>query len=346
MGFTWYELKGFEKAIAYFDSSIVKAKEVKNRYLVMDAYQIISQIQEEGGHFEEALNFHKSYSALNDSINLEERKQGAEELEAKYQSEKKQDEIELLQKDQQLKNISIRQSRTLQTAMVITIGLLVAIGFLAINRNRLINQAKRQMEIEQMRNEIGRDLHDDIGSTLSSINIVSQLAIKENLAEPATRYFQRIADQSAKMMESMSDMIWSISPENDAIEKMIAKMKEFSAEILEPKNIDFEFRGEDTLEGIVLDVAKRKNIFLIFKETINNAAKYSEATKVDISITKIANDLLLTIEDNGKGFDRLKVQTGNGLGNLKERASEINSNFELQSVLGKGTILKMKIPIT
>jgi two-component system, NarL family, sensor histidine kinase UhpB len=346
IGFALYELKKSDLAIAYFDSSMTIAREVKNRYLVMDAYQIISKIHEDQKHFKEALKFNQLYSELKDSIVQEEQKQGTDEMEAKYQNEKKQDQIELLQKDQLLKNISLQQSRTVQSAMIVAFVLLITIGLLVYNRHRLIHNAKRQMEIEKMRNEIARDLHDDMGSTLSSIHILSQLALKENQTEPSTKYFQRIADHSAKMMESMSDMVWSINPENDSLQKMLAKMKEFSAEILEPKNIVYQFQGEETLNGTVMDVAMRKNIFLIFKETINNAAKYSEGTAVDISIVHEANELLLTISDNGKGFDPSRVQNGNGLRNMKERAREINADLLFETVEGKGTTLKLRLPLT
>jgi len=346
IGFTWYQLKEFNTAIAYFDSSMIKAKEVGNRYLIMDAFQVISNIHEERGHFHEALKFHKFYSDLKDSIVREENRQGAEEMEAKYQNVKKQTEIELLKKDQQLKNVSLQQNRTTQTAMVVAFVLLLIIGVLAFNRHRLIHRAKRLMEIERMRNEIARDLHDDMGSTLSSIHIISQLALKENQAEPSTKYFQRISENSAKMMESMSDMVWSISPDNDSLQKMLSKMKEFSAEILEPKNMSYRFQGEETLNGAVLDLASRKNVFLIFKESINNAAKYSEGSFVDIHFSQVATDLLLTISDNGKGFDHTRVQNGNGLKNMKARAMEINAQLNLESTLGQGTVLKLKLSIT
>ncbi len=346
IGFAWYELKKFNLAIAYFDSSMLKAKEINNRYLRMDAYQVISDIHQQQNHYHEALKFHQWYSELKDSLVQEENRQGAAEMEAKYQNVKKQTEIELLKKDQQLKNVSLQQNRTAQTAMVVAFILLIIIGLLAFNRHRLIHQAKRQMEIEHMRNEIARDLHDDMGSTLSSIHIISQLALKENHIESSGKYFQQISENSAKMMESMSDMVWSINPDNDSLQKILIKMKEFSAEILEPKNMNYQFQGEETLNGTVLDVAKRKNIFLIFKESINNAAKYSEGSLVDVHFTQVANDLLLTIRDNGKGFDSMKMQNGNGLKNMKARAIEINAQLYLESIKGQGTTLKLKLPLT
>jgi signal transduction histidine kinase len=110
--------------------------------------------------------------------------------------------------------------------------------------------------------------------------------------------------------------------------------------------MSYQFHGDETLNGAALDVARRKNIFLIFKETINNAAKYSEGTFVDIQIAHIDNDLQLIIRDNGKGFDVTKVQQGNGLRNIRERAREINADMGFETVIGKGTTLKLKLPLT
>jgi len=341
IGYSWYELKNIKKSIAYFDSSMQKARKVKNRYLVMDAYQLLSSIQEEQGNYREALKLHQSFSDLKDSLTTEQSNQATEELETKYRTAKNHAEIELLQKDQQIKAATLRQQRTVQTGLLIAIILIVAISLLLFNRYRFMQRARRHAEAEQMRNQIARDLHDDIGSTLSSINIISQLAIKENKPEYFSQHFQRIGEQSAKMMESMSDMIWSINPGNDSFEKMVVKMKEFLAEILESKNISYRFAGEETLNGTVLNPGRRKNLFLIFKETINNAAKYSEGSFVDIILLLQEGQLHLTIADNGKGFDPAQVKKGNGLRNMKERAKEINASLEFHSDNSNGTTLKL-----
>jgi two-component system, NarL family, sensor histidine kinase UhpB len=345
IGYAWYELKDAGKSIANFDSSILKARRVKNRYIVMDAYQVLSSIQEEQGNYKKALKLNQAFSDLKDSLNTEQNNQATEELETKYQTTKKQTEIELLQKDQQLKAVTVRQQRTVQTALLAAIILIVAISLLVFNRYRFMQRARQQAEAEQMRNQLARDLHDDIGSTLSVINIISQLALKENKPEYFTQHFRRIGEQSAKMMESMSDMIWSINPGNDSLGKMVVKMKEFLAEILEPKNISYRFSGEETLGDIVLNPQTRKSLFLIFKEAINNCAKYSEGSFVDIVLLRTEDQLHLTITDDGKGFDPGGVKNGNGLRNMRERAKEMNALLELCSEGGNGTTIKLVMPL-
>ena len=207
-----------------------------------------------------------------------------------------------------------------------------------------MGRTKRLVEMERMRNTIARDLHDDIGSTLSSINIISQMALQEKTGDAP--HFQRIAQHSSSMMESMSDIVWSINPNNDSWEQVISKMKEFAAEILDPLDILYTFSGEENLQAFTLDVSMRKNLFLIFKEAINNAAKYSSATSIDIHLKKENDFIQVCISDNGKGFDASNGSTGNGLRNMKERADSIRGKLEIKSSPHTGTEVMVSLPLT
>jgi two-component system, NarL family, sensor histidine kinase UhpB len=148
------------------------------------------------------------------------------------------------------------------------------------------------------------------------------------------------------MMESMSDMVWSINPENDTLEKMLVRMKEFAADMLEPKNISYSFEVGDELEKTKLTVETRKNLYLIFKESINNAAKYSEGSSVVITIKQLQNRLHLRVCDNGKGFDAAAVRQGNGLLNMAERAHSLRGRLIRQSRPGQGTEIVAELPLT
>jgi signal transduction histidine kinase len=160
------------------------------------------------------------------------------------------------------------------------------------------------------------------------------------------QHLQRISESAARMMENMGDIVWSISPENDTLEKMLIKMKEFAAEILEPKNICYSFEEEQDLSKIKLSVETRKNLYLIFKESVNNAAKYSGGSSVVISLRLHNNLLHLSIRDNGKGFEATTVRYGNGLLNMSERARSVKGRLVRQSAPGKGTEIVAELPIT
>ena len=144
----------------------------------------------------------------------------------------------------------------------------------------------------------------------------------------------------------MTDMVWSINPVNDSLEKVAVKMKVFANEILEPKDISYRFSGEESLNGLSLDAERRKNLFLIFKEAINNQAKYSGATEVDIALRKSDGALVMTVSDNGQGFARENVKDGNGLINMDARALAMHARYKLTSGVGKGTCMELELPIT
>jgi two-component system sensor histidine kinase UhpB len=338
-------LKRNDEALLYLDSARITAQVLGNAYLLMDTYDAISSVYEAKGDFKKALSVHQQLEQLKDSITQSENRQLAEETQAKYELEKKEAQITLLTKDQELKTLALGRQRAIQIGSAVALLLVIIIALLLVNRYRVLNRAKRLAEIEQVRNTIARDLHDDIGSTLSTINIISNLAMRENV-NGNNHHLSRIAEQSSKMMESMTDMVWSINPINDSIEKVMVKMKVFATEILEPKDIKVRFFGEDSLNGLSLDAEKRKNLFLIFKEAVNNAAKYSEATEVNIALRQSEGKLTMSVHDNGKGFIEANIKTGNGLANLKSRANSMHAELDLYAAENKGTRIELVLPIT
>src|SRR4051794_12412226 len=150
-----------------------------------------------------------------------------------------------------------------------------------------------------------RDLHDDIGSTLSTINILSMMAKSKLTEDPvkASEYISKISDNSSRMLEAMDDIVWSINPMNDSMQRIFARMREFATEVLEAREVEVQFQFDEEANNIILNMEQRRDIFLIFKEAINNIAKYANATEADIKVTYKAPQLLLIIKDNGKGFD-------------------------------------------
>lgn len=294
--------------------------------------------------YEKAFEYLKKHEALNDSLEGNAVLIQMKTLEEQFKNDQKEKEIQLLKKDQELHKAEISRQRANISIIVVALISVIIIGVLLINRYRVLNQTRRLVELERMRNTIARDLHDDIGSTLSSINIISQMALKDATGNALN--FQRIAQHSSSMMESMSDIVWSINPNNDSPERVLSKMKEFAAEILDPLDITYTFTGEENLQALKLDTPTRKSLFLIFKEAINNAAKYSRATAISIEFQKLTENLQVVIRDNGKGFDLQAASTGNGVRNMKERALSLKGNLDLRSEAGNGTTITLSIPLT
>ena len=202
------------------------------------------------------------------------------------------------------------------------------------------------MAVEALRNRVARDLHDDMGSTLSTINILSSMAKAkiDGSTVKTSEYLSKISEYSERMMDTMDDIVWSIKPSNDSMIKIISRMREFATNVLEPKEIDFDFTINEDIYEIKLNMEARRDFFLIFKEAVNNAAKYSKADKVEIDLTIQNKKLVLLVKDDGAGFDFSQAD-GNGLGNMKKRADNINGYVSIQSSKGNGTSVKLVIPV-
>ena len=224
--------------------------------------------------------------------------------------------------------------------------LLIALGLYNYYRYRI----KHLLAIERIREKIASDFHDDIGSALSSISIFSEVAdsqLKQQMPHDQIReIIGHISFYSRAMLDSMDDIVWMVNPQNDYFNDLAVRMREFAIPLLEAKNINFEINIKEEILNTKIKMEARKNIFLIFKESINNILKHSQCLAMTVSIGKINNQLELIISDNGKGFDLNSPSSRNGLKNMQKRASEINGKIVVTSEPDKGTVIRLLVNIT
>jgi len=208
-------------------------------------------------------------------------------------------------------------------------------------------QLTKLLAVERIRNKVARDLHDDVGSTLSTINILSSMAKTKLLTDPVktSEYISKITENSQHMMEAMDDIVWSIKPDNDSLQKIVARMREYASGILEPKDIEIYFSVTDDIQDLKLKMETRRDVFLIFKEAINNIAKYAQCTQVEILLSYANKQLLMHISDNGLGFNVDSADSGNGLGNMRKRAEALRGSLQMESSPGNGTHISLGIPV-
>ncbi|MBX2965547.1 MAG: tetratricopeptide repeat protein [Cyclobacteriaceae bacterium] len=344
IGRIYSEMGQKHRAEATLNEALETAMQRNSMADMRRVYSFLKDHYESTGQYKRAFESQRLYFQIKDSLESQELKFKINNLESKYEFGKKEAEVELLKAERERDQLLLEKQRGRQFVIFLILIFAILTGGLLINRYRVLNRTRRQLELEKMRSVIARDLHDDLGSALSSINIISQVALNEKNGE-GENYYQRINEQSSRMMESMSDIVWSINPNNDSLEQVLVKMKEFTAEILEPKDIAYHFREDDAISGIRLDVDKRKNLFLVFKEIINNAAKYSESKNVTIILLATATSLTLSVNDDGKGFDPAEVKPGNGLRNMADRAKAMNAIIHRESSPGKGTQIRLEIPL-
>lgn len=193
-----------------------------------------------------------------------------------------------------------------------------------------------------MRNNISRDLHDDIGASLSNINILNELA-KRNIDQPAKskEYLSKASEDIQQISESLSDIVWNINPKYDDVQNLFIRMKRYAADMMDGKNINghFEFPADEA--SFHLTMTQRRDLYLIFKEAINNLVKYSGAREATVRLNADKNNITLRVEDNGKGFDRQLIKQGNGLSNMEQRAKVSGAELNIFSVTGKGTTIEL-----
>jgi ligand-binding sensor domain-containing protein/signal transduction histidine kinase len=203
------------------------------------------------------------------------------------------------------------------------------------------------LELERVRTRIATDLHDDIGSNLSRIAILSEVVshqVKHDTAyvrEPLAK----IAGTSRELVDSMSDIVWAINPAKDQLSDLTQRMRRFASDILTARNIEFRFRAPSVEEYLKVGADVRRQVFLIFKEGINNLVRHSACTEVDVELRIDGRHLLLTLKDNGKGFDPALLAEGHGLMSMRARAESIGGRLEIISGNGDGTAVSLMAPL-
>ena len=220
-------------------------------------------------------------------------------------------------------------------------AILIAAIVYSIYRYRI----NKILEIQKIRQTISKDLHDDIGATVSSINILANMA-KSDLVSDTRRnqFLETIQEESKHVSESLNDIVWSVNPKNDSLDIIIARMQRYASEMFEAKNITYHFvLPESSVDELHMDMSRRQHVYLIFKEAINNLVKYSTATTADVTLA-VNNDVFtMIVADNGVGFDPNTVHEGNGILNMKKRAEDIRAQLAINSAPGKGVTIQLVV---
>jgi two-component sensor histidine kinase len=204
-------------------------------------------------------------------------------------------------------------------------------------------RVRQLLKVEHMRRKISGDLHDDIGATLSSINIYSELVKKEKRNET---YINAIQQHAKEVIEKLDELIWSINPRNDNFEQLINRMQSYGRPLLQAKGIATQFNYAQGILKERLPVQVKQNLYLVYKELINNTVKHSGAGMCRVDINCRDNVIYLIVMDDGKGFDVKESGKGrNGIYNIKERVEKMKGRLTIESILKKGTTVMVSVPL-
>jgi PAS domain S-box-containing protein len=206
---------------------------------------------------------------------------------------------------------------------------------------------ERLRELERVRKRIATDLHDDIGSSLTQISILSEV-VQQQIGQddsPVTKPLAMIANASRELVDSISDIVWAINPQKDHLSDLTQRMRRFASDVFTARNIEFSFRapaGDD----VQLGANVRRELFLIFKETVNNMVKHSGCTEASVEFRIAEGELLLKLSDNGKGFDTARDSDGHGLMSMRDRTRGLGGRLEIVSGPEQGTCTTLRVPLS
>ncbi len=203
------------------------------------------------------------------------------------------------------------------------------------------------LQMQNVRSRIATDLHDDIGSTLTNINILSELS-KKNIdhKREANIFLNRIAEEVNISSQALDDIVWSINKENDTVEQTVARMRRYAAEVLEAANIHYSLHSDKEMVNRKLNMEIRRDLFLLFKEAINNIYKHAKASNVEINVWLEKKNLQLQIRDDGTGFDTTAPTHRNGIKGMHARVKKWKGHANIKSEPGKGTLLHISLPVS
>jgi signal transduction histidine kinase len=222
-------------------------------------------------------------------------------------------------------------------------GLLGATGY-AFHRLRL----RRVVELERVRTRIATDLHDDIGSSLSRVSILSEVVrqqVQGDRPQEAEPLLEQIADTARGLVDSMGDIVWAINPRRERASDLIQRMRRFAGDTASGRGVALKFRAPEEAQERRLDLNLRRQVYLVFKEAVNNVVRHSGCREAEVELAIKGGWLALVVTDDGCGFDLGANGQGHGLDSMRARAEDVGGTLEVESAPGGGTTVRLRVPL-
>lgn len=304
--------------------------------------ETLSDLYAERGEFKKSLEYLQRFNVAKDTLDKRMANSELLKLQEAFNAENREKEIALLNTEAALKDEQILKNRLLIGILIASVLVIIITGGFFWNRNRLNQQLKEV----RLRNKIASDLHDDVGATLSSINMYSEI-IRRDVPVSGTNaelFLTKISENAKESIEQMSDIVWMVKPGADKLGDLFSRMQTYATDMCRSAGMQLEAELPSDQGAISLPMDIRRDIYLIFKEAVNNAAKYSGATQLNVHLKLVSGVVQLMIADNGKGFPS-DQQKGNGLDNMRLRASRHRGTCTIDSG-AQGTTISTMIPLT
>ncbi|MBL7913684.1 MAG: sensor histidine kinase [Bacteroidia bacterium] len=358
LGRVEFEKGNIKAASKHFQTGYDYAKVSENAYNMFGTSKYIALSMAASGQYAESIKMiDKCVDHYSDDINTEKARE-LNSISLKFEFEKEKE----FQKAEFAKQAAVAEEKVKRTTLIRNVAIAglafviaVAVILFRLNKKLRISYTKlhetqatlvmteKQRAEQHVRVNIARDIHDELGSGLTRITMLSGLARKKLHSQPEAvdESLSKITQYSRQVSASLNEIVWAVNPQSDTIEGLGTYMKTYAQKYLDDIGISYQLHFPEKYESIPLDPEKRRNIFLILKESLNNAAKYSNATEIIINLNITGNILELIISDNGIGMDTGITSTGNGLNNMNHRMAQIGFNYTIESEPDKGCTIKV-----
>ena len=347
----------FDLAQQDIDKAFDLMKVTKKDPAWIERLEFQSQVFEAQKNYKKALESQKQVTRLRDSFDSANRSAKVLEIEEKYKAEKKEKENLKLREETVKKDLSIAQKNNyilvgsiLFSATIILLILYQLRRFQNKNvqlRSAINRRIKVEQELEIVRDNIAKDFHDDLGNTLARITALSDLMITskdKRKKEETIEALEKIKSDSQELYKGTRDFMFSLRPESDVLEETVTYISDFGEDYFTAFDIDF-FVNKSIQKDTKLPYYWNRQIILIFKEAITNVAKHAKAKKTIFNILQIKNELMMSLIDDGCGFDEHELNHKNGLKNLRARAEKMGAKLSIHSSsLGTEVRLNGRLP--
>ena len=346
LGQVYEELKEYKQAELYMKKALALANELDDKDKVATYTQGLADLYGGMKNFQQAYVFQLERNQRIDSTMTVRTNAEMQRMISQYETEKKETQIKLLQQQARLRDQQLASKQFQTEALLIGSLLLLLLGASVaawlLNRARL----RRLQDAHNLRKQIAHDLHDEVGSTLSSIALLSGLVnqlIAQNRPQSVERAIHKINTDARQILEAIDEIIWTINPGNDSLHRIALRLQEYAQPLMESKNIYFSLVADPSLESLPISMEVRRHLYLIGKEAINNLVKYSEASRATLRFDHQKDQLRVVIEDNGRGFDAAQPSQRTGQLSMQERARAMGGILAVKSTPGQGTLLQLVV---
>ena len=344
------KLHQFSQAQKYVDSALLMAKGMDQKDNFGKSYLVQAKLDSAQSNFKQAYKHYKLYTLYRDSILNEETKKKSLQASMQYEFDKKQSAARAdHDKKDAIATAEIKNQKLIRNFSIAGAVAVLIFSVYSFSRYQKKKKLQNEQALMNERLRISRELHDEVGATLSGIAMYSHLT-KEQIKNADTTQVEKslnIMQQSAgEMVNKLNDIVWLVNPDQDSLQKLIQRLEEYATDMAMIKNMQVKVNAPEHLHEHSLPMESRRNIYLFCKEAINNAVKYSNGTILELNIKEENGTLEFSVSDNGKGFDAVTVRRGNGLENMQKRADEIGAKLTVQSKEGEGTLVSMQVKIT